>query len=253
MILILGGTKDSRFIAKRIIENNLKAVITTTTDYGASLLPDHPLLIKKVGRYNQADLEALIKEYSVNLIIDGTHPYAENISRNIIEVSKRLDMDLYRYERPREKNLHGKYFDTYDEMINALKEKDGNILLTIGSKDLEYWSEALAINRLIIRVLPMASVIEKCERLGFSPHQIIAVQGPFSKAFNQMIIKNYEIKYLITKDTGAIGGFNDKIYSAAEANIETFIKKRPDLAYINKFDHLDALESIIKTFNDLWH
>lgn len=245
MILILGGTKDSRFIAEKIIKKNLKAVITTTTDYGASLLPDHPHLIKKIGRYNQQGLEDLINEYSVNLIIDATHPYAENVSRNIIEVSRKLDIDLYRYERPREKNTHGKYFDTYDEMINCLKEKDGKILLTIGSKDLELWSKALTINRLIIRVLPMASVIKKCESLGFSPNQIIAVQGPFSKAFNQMLIKDYDIKYLITKDTGAIGGFNDKLNSAAEANIETFVKKRPELPYINKFHNLAALETII--------
>ena len=91
----------------------------------------------------------------------------------------------------------------------------------------------------------MASDIKKCETLGFSPNQIIAVQGPFSRAFNQMIIEDYNIKYLITKDTGAIGGFNDKLNSAAEANIETFVKKRPELPYINKFHNLTALETII--------
>jgi len=250
MILILGGTKDSRLIAKKIIENNLKAIITTTTDYGASLLPEHPLLIKKIGRYTQEDLENLIKDYSVNGIIDATHPYAENISRNIIEVSKKLDIDLYRYERPREKNSYGKYFDTYEEMVNHLKEKNGNILLTIGSKDLEFWSKAQTMTRLIIRVLPMASVIKKCETFGFSPNQIIAVQGPFSKEFNQVMIKDYNIKYLITKDTGAIGGFNEKINSAVEANIKVFIKSRPELPYTKKFDNLKALESIIKLLNE---
>jgi precorrin-6A/cobalt-precorrin-6A reductase len=250
MILILGGTKDSRFIANKIIEDNLKVIITTTTDYGASLLPEHPHLIKKIGRYSQDDLENLIKEYSVTIIIDATHPYAENISRNIIEVSNKLDISLYRYERPRKRNHYGKYFDTYEEIVSNLKDIDGNILLTIGSKDLEFFSKALAMSRLIVRVLPMASVIKKCKTLGFSPNQIIAVQGPFSKAFNDVIIKDYNIKYLITKDTGAIGGFNEKINSAAEANIKVFIKSRPELPYTNIFDNLKTLDSIIKLLDE---
>jgi len=248
MILLLGGTKDSRIIAERLIDCSLKTLITTTTDYGASLLPKHPLLFKKVGKYNQADLIQLLDDYSVDLVIDATHPYAEEISKNIIEVSQSINIDLYRYERPRKKSIYAKYFDSYEQMIEILKEKNGNILLTIGSKDLSDWSKPLDINRLIIRVLPMISILKKCDALGFSPNQIIAIQGPFSKAFNKILIKDYKIKYLISKDTGAIGGLNHKISATLDSNIQCFIKKRPNLFYANKFSTLESLISKVKAF-----
>jgi precorrin-6A/cobalt-precorrin-6A reductase len=246
MILILGGTKDSRLIIEKLLTQKKEIVVTTTTSYGASLLPDHPLLIKKIGKKTASDLTHVIKKYSVDLIIDATHPYAENISLNIIELSKRLKVKLFRYERPREINPHAMYFDTYKEIIKCLNEQKGNILLTIGSNDLDYWASAIAINRLIIRVLPMVSVLKKCKTLGFTPNQIIAMQGPFSKACNQAIMKDYAIESLVTKDTGTIGGFNNKVNSAFENNIKVYVKKRPELPYLNKFNNLCTLISTIQ-------
>ena len=36
---------------------------------------------------------------------------------------------------------------------------------------------------------------------------IICMQGPFSKAFNSALIRELDIKYLVTKCTGKNGGF----------------------------------------------
>lgn len=69
------------------------------------------------------------------------------------------------------------------------------------------------------------------ENCGILAKNIIAIQGPFSKEFNSAIIKNYNIKYLITKESGTTGGELEKLQSAKENNITTLVLKRPSVNY----------------------
>ena len=53
------------------------------------------------------------------------------------------------------------------------------------------------------------------------------MQGPFSKAFNSALIRELDIKYLVTKCTGKNGGFTEKTEAAKENDVECIIIKRP--------------------------
>ena len=55
----------------------------------------------------------------------------------------------------------------------------------------------------------------KCEQLGFTGKNLLCMQGPFSVEMNYAIMKSYDISYMVTKDSGNIGGFLQK-YNAAK-------------------------------------
>lgn len=69
--------------------------------------------------------------------------------------------------------------------------------------------------RLFVRVLPGTESIEICHKNGILGRQIIAMQGPFSEEMNLALLHQYQIRYMVTKESGASGGFSEKI-SAAE-------------------------------------
>ena len=102
------------------------------------------------------------------------------------------------------------------------------MLLTTGSKELEaYTAVENFAERLYPRVLPSVGVIQKCASLGFPGSHIIAMQGPFSAGMNAALIRQTGAEILVTKDTGATGGFAEKLAAARETGIKTLIIARP--------------------------
>ena len=56
---------------------------------------------------------------------------------------------------------------------------------------------------------------------------LIGMQGPFSRELNAAMLRQYDCRYLVTKDTGKAGGFQDKIDAALECDAVPVIIGRP--------------------------
>ena len=70
-------------------------------------------------------------------------------------------------------------------------------------------------------------LIETCRMLGFEGKNLIAMQGPFSKELNAAMLRQYDCRYLVTKDSGKAGGFEEKIQAATECGAIPVIIGRP--------------------------
>ena len=89
MIWIVGGTSDTRSLLDKLSEkiNLNNVIVSVTTEYGEKLLNDYNIkVIQKVLDKNK--ILDFIDKTNLNTIIDTSHPYAENISKNILEVIK---------------------------------------------------------------------------------------------------------------------------------------------------------------------
>ena len=63
---------------------------------------------------------------------------------------------------------------------------------------------------------------------GGIPHRnIIAMQGPFSKELNAAMIRQYGVRYLVSKDGGGPGGFPEKAAAAKETGAQLIVLRRP--------------------------
>ena len=70
---------------------------------------------------------------------------------------------------------------------------------------------------------------QAAEYLAGIPHRnIIAMQGPFSCQLNKALIEQFHIRYLVTKDGGAAGGFAEKVQAAAETGAQLVVLRRPE-------------------------
>ena len=89
-IWIIGGTKDSRNILDEILKmKDKKIIISTATEYGGKLLEDvakneNVEVISE--RLNVLQIEDMILEKNIDLIVDASHPYAQNISSTVISM-----------------------------------------------------------------------------------------------------------------------------------------------------------------------
>ena len=53
------------------------------------------------------------------------------------------------------------------------------------------------------------------------------MQGPFSREPNEAILRQYAIRYLVTKDGGSPGGFPEKAEAAEALGVKLIVIRRP--------------------------
>ena len=107
-----------------------------------------------------------------------------------------------------------------------LKNTQGNILLTTGAKELAAFKD-IERGRLYPRVLPVAESIAACEDWQIPRENIIAMQGPFGYELNCALIHQFSIRWLVTKDGGEAGGFEEKAGAATDCHVGLLVIRRP--------------------------
>lgn len=231
-ILIFGGTTEGRLLAEFCHENQVGAWVSVATGYGKRMLLESPFLRIHDTPMDAKEMEVFIRENEISLVLDATHPYAAEVSRNILHACTAAGTKRLRILRESLKGSSGGehvvWVDSMKEAIRFLNQNTGNVLATTGSKELECyttmegWEE-----RVYARVLPAVSVLTACEQMGFKGNRIIGMQGPFSEELNRAMIRQYDIRFLVTKEAGHAGGFLEKLQAAASCEITTVVIGRP--------------------------
>ncbi|HSQ90036.1 precorrin-6A reductase [Romboutsia sp.] len=249
MILVLGGTSDSLEICDRINKHeNLSYILSVTTSYGEALAKKHA---KKViiGKLSKEDMIDFIEKNNINKIIDATHPYAIEVSKNAIECAKEKNIDYLRYERKsliEEISYKNKYVvSSIEEACKLAREKGSNIFIGTGSKNLPQVVDYIPDRNLIVRVLPTSDVILSCEKLGLNADNIIAMKGPFSQSINEELYKHYDIDIVVTKESGVNGGFLEKVNACETLDIPVIIITREKIDYPMVINYIDELKKIL--------
>lgn len=230
-ILIYSGTTEGRQLAELLGNSGCYCKVCVATEYGKMVMPEHEQVEVSTGRLEPSQMEELVKEGQFDAVVDATHPFAVVVSENIRKSLEGTEVPYLRLARniKSSKEESCLMFNSVDECIDKLKKIDGNILLTTGSKDLAHFASSKEIkSRLFVRVLPGLESIELCYRAGLEGKQIIAMQGPFSLEMNEAIIKQYDISVLVTKESGKVGGADEKIQAALNNNIPVYMIKKPE-------------------------
>lgn len=259
-LILFAGTTEGRLLTGKLAEEGLRGVVCAATEYGGELLREelenvHPLrknsgksgkegLKIRVGRLDQGEIEELIRRENAGLVIDATHPYADQATANIRRACSHFpDVKLLRCLREEgeaEKNEAVHVVASVQEAVRWLNGQEGNILLTTGSKDLEVFSQIPDCRqRIYVRVLPLEASVRCCREQGYEGRHIIAMQGPFSAEMNQAHLREYNCRFLVTKDGGKAGGFEEKLKGAAGAGAEVLVIRRP-------LDQGMSMEAVIK-------
>ena len=231
MILVIGGTSDSRNIAVKIAQGGSGVLVSTATSYGADLAAGGGIEVTS-GRLDRNGLKKLIITRGVRVIVDASHPFAREVSENTFNACEETGVFYIRYSRPPVKIPDRPLvvqLDSIGEAIGWAFEKGNTILAATGSKTARLFTEKARDTgkRVVFRVTPDPDVIKGLIQNGAGPEDIVAMQGPFSEEMNIAIINHYSADVLVTKDSGAAGGFGEKISAAEKAGIPIIIVRRP--------------------------
>lgn len=232
-IVLFGGTTEGRLIAEALQETDVELHVCVATEYGETLLPEATNIIVHAGRMDEREMATFLKEISPEVCIDATHPYAVVVTENIRLACEESKVAYRRIKREstvvREANLDGMIVvNSVKEAAAYLKDKEGNILLTTGSKELEEYTVIDNYrSRCYARVLPTEEVMKKCHELGFEGRNLIGMQGPFDEELNYCILKQINASYLVTKNSGVGSGYEEKCLAAKRAGVQLIVIRRP--------------------------
>ena len=133
-VLILGGTRDARQLAFRLIHAGHDV---TTSFAGVTENPIQPEGKVRVGGFGGVDgLRNYLQTEKIDVLVDATHPFAAIISANAAEASH--DVMLLRLERPTwtaRPDDHWTQVPDIDGAVAALPAH-ASVMLTIGRKEI---------------------------------------------------------------------------------------------------------------------
>ncbi len=227
--IVFAGTTEGYALCEFLAENRVSVYACAATEYGGSLLQENEFLHVSAGRLKTEDMEELFRKENPEIVLDATHPYAAEVTKNIRTACESAGVLYQRILRPEgEKNSEAIYVESTEEAAAFLSGTEGNIFLTTGSKELAKFTGIPDYKeRLFARVLSIPSVICSCAELGIEGKHLIGMQGPFSAEINEAMLRQFQCSYLVTKDTGLAGGFPEKMEACQRCGVTPVIIGRP--------------------------
>lgn len=243
-IFLIAGTEDGRKLAKFLADKNFDVTASVVSEYGKKILEQYENIKVNDKKLNAAELEKILRDENFKILVDASHPYAENVSANAIHACENLNVFYIRYERPEISPTYEKIFhaETYEQAAEISASLGKNIFLTTGSRNLKKFVECDAVKNCNItaRILPTAEVLAECEKF-LSPKQIIAIQGKFSVELNAELFKHANAEVIVTKNSGEVGGADTKILAAEILNLPVVMIDRPKIFYPNLAKNFDEV------------
>ena len=235
-IFVMAGTEDGRKLAEFLSDNHFEVTASVVSEYGKKLLTQYKNISVNNKKLDADELAEILTAGKFNALVDASHPYAVNASKNAVTACESINIPYIRFERATGKfeRLEGFYHvEDYEQAAIKAAELGKNIFLTTGSRSLKIFVDNLKDCNITARVLPAAEVLAQCENLGLTPKQIIAMQGPFTTEMNVEQFKHAQAEVIVTKDSGKIGGADTKIAAAQILNLPVVIIDRPKIFYPN--------------------
>lgn len=250
-VLVFGGTSEEHELIRALGRYPAALTLCVASEYGAALLQtESDKLTVRTGRMDARQITELIRNEGFSAVVDTTHPYAVEVTQNIRKAATDTGIPYLRLLRESSQLDGAVIVSSAEEAAETLKDRPGNVLLTTGSKELgAYTGIPDYKERLYPRVLPTVESIEACLSHGFKSSHIIAMHGPFSRELNVAMMRQFNIKTLVTKDGGKPGGFSDKLEAVRELGAELIVIGRPT-EEVNGFSLGEVVERIAMLLED---
>lgn len=251
-VIVFAGTTEGRQISEWLAAAGVETLCSVATEYGELLVEKQPHLSVRQGRLLPEEMEQLLETEGKPLVLDVTHPYAVAVSANIKTACAQAGCEYLRLIRPslmrkNRKNEVSKEMtntvtdknagktaeeivvvESVEAAVNFLKTTEGSIFVTTGSKELAKFTALPDYrNRVYARVLATPEVVIQCTEAGFTGPHLICMQGPFSKELNLAMLRSTGAAWMVTKEAGRAGGFEEKMTAAKEAGVKVVLIGRP--------------------------
>ncbi len=239
-ILILGGTMEARMLAGRLAGDPTIAPILSLA--GRTNNPALPAIPYRVGGFGGiAGLISYMRTESIDLVIDATHPFAEQMSAHAEAACRETSVPLALFTRPPWMPCDG---DCWSEVENAtaaalaLGAIPRRVFLTVGRLQLPAFAAA-PMHHFLIRTIDAPEPPPK-----LPSYRLLLARGPFSLADEIALMEAEKIDILVSKNSGGAATY-PKIEAARKLGIPVILMRPPARAEVPCFHDLETILGFI--------
>ncbi|MEN9231805.1 MAG: cobalt-precorrin-6A reductase [Thermostichus sp. DG02_5_bins_236] len=228
-VAVLGGTSESRRLAQALNQQGIPWLATVTTAGATGLYQDLSGQVI-VTRFSPESLGPFLREHGIRVVVDASHPFAQQISQLAIQVTAQLGIPYLRYERP---------LVELDPWVQVVPDWRGvltdevllgrQVLLLVGVKPLPLFLPWRERCQLWVRVLPES--IPQAVQAGIPVERVIGMRLPLSFEQELQLWQQLPIQVAISKASGEAGGLRIKQAVAKTLGIPLWVIQRPPLDY----------------------
>jgi precorrin-6A/cobalt-precorrin-6A reductase len=220
--LILGGTADASLLAAEIARAGIDAVYSYG---GRTRAPANQPLPTRIGGFGGVSgLADTIRRENITHVVDATHPFAAEMSRNAVAACAETGTPLIALERaPWTKAPGDNWIEIPDvnAAVAALPEAPANVFLAIGRQ----------------HIAPFATKPQHAYTLRFVDPpdaplpfaaDVIVLRGPFTLEGELEMIRKRSITWIVARNSGGDGA-RAKIDAARRLGLPVVMIARPQL------------------------
>lgn len=221
--LILGGTSDANRLADAAARLGLDAIYSYAGRTEAPVAQALP--IRSGGFGGASGLADYIKKERITHVIDATHPFAAEMSRNAVAACAATGTALIALERAPWERMPD---DNWIEVANvaaaagALPDRRAHVFLAIGRQHLAPFA-AKPQHAYTLRFVDAPD-----GALPLPDASVIVSRGPFTLAGDLDLLRSRGIEWIVARNSGGTGA-RAKIDAARQLGLPVVMIARPDL------------------------
>jgi precorrin-6A/cobalt-precorrin-6A reductase len=244
-VLILGGTFEASQLARRLAGD---ARIHATLSYAGRTVNRRPSPIPmRVGGFGGAyGLAEYLKREAVDVVVDATHPFAVQISRNAAVAAASANVALVVLERPawQPGPLDRWTFvpDLY-AAVAALPSDPARIFLAVGRQSIAPFA-AKPQHHYLIRLIEPPEVPKS-----LNSYEIVTQLPPFRCDTDADLLRNKRINLVVSKNSGGTAAFA-KLKAARQLGVPVIIINRPARPSGRFVESIDEVIALLDRYHD---
>ncbi|GLS86525.1 precorrin-6A reductase [Cypionkella aquatica] len=220
-ILLLGGTTEASLLARALAEAGGDAVFSYAgrTDHPVA----QPLPMRVGGFGGVGGLVGYLRAENIGAVVDATHPFAAQMSRNAVEACGLAGVPLIGLERAAwaaEAGDNWLHVASIEAAIAALPDAPARVFLAIGKQNLSGF--AAKPHHYLLRLVdaPESSPLPDCT--------VVLARGPFEVVGDKTLMLQHKISHIVAKNAGGAGAAA-KLVAARDLGIPVILIERPAL------------------------
>lgn len=235
-ILILGGTAEARALAGKLAGDPRFAVELSLA--GRTRAPAAQPVPVRVGGFGGAEgLAAYLRQKGISILIDATHPYAAQISRNAAKAAEISGVPLVALRRSAWQRQPGDRWievESVADAVTALGAAPRKAFLTLGRQELLPFEAAPQHHYLVRSVDPVEPPLSV-------PNAVyLTARGPFEQADEAQLLQDHGIEVIVAKNSGGPASYG-KIAAARKLGIDVVLIRRPDLPDVPSVETVEEM------------
>ena len=222
-------------MAKSLADQSVGAVFSYA---GRTEAPLRQPLPQRIGGFGGvAGLVRYLREQSITHLIDATHPFAAQMSRNAVQAAAITQTPLLAFERAPWQAVQGDIWQSVPDMagaVAALPDDPARVFLAIGRQALEDFA-VKPQHHYILRLVDQPAALPL-------PHATALIaRGPFTLQGDLDLLQTHHITHIVAKNAGGMGA-RAKLDAARELRLPVILIDRP---YVPDRPKVDTVAQVL--------